>query len=339
MFCGSAASSASARVGAYYAGPGNRFWQVLHESGLTPHLFAPEEFQELLSLGIGLTDLAKHEAGMDVALSSAAYDADALHVKVEAAAPTILAFTGKRPAGLFLLKTLGMSITDYGEQPVRLGGTRIFVLPSPPERRGGGGRPNRGIHWPPDIVNFGKSHEILRIRCRRCRRICRRHGRARIRRRIPRCPRRESVFTSGQWAEGNHPRRRIRCRRPCNRHSRRSGYPGRDFSDRQSPFPDHRRGSYATVDRPRHRSRSAQNGIPSGTFMPMVATWKGKHCKRSTQVRIASAIGNQRVIGCVITSSNIVEAPGVVRNIGNRVFALGEPDRTVAPSFRNCGSA
>ena len=57
MFCGSAASSASARVGAYYAGPGNRFWTVLHETGLTPHLFVPAEFQELLSLGIGLTDL------------------------------------------------------------------------------------------------------------------------------------------------------------------------------------------------------------------------------------------------------------------------------------------
>ena len=131
LFCGSAASSASARVGAYYAGPGNRFWPILNESGLTPHLFAPTEFRELLSLGIGLTDLAKHEAGMDVALSSAAYDADALHAKVEVAAPAILAFTGKRPAGLFLLKILGMSITDYGEQPVRLGCTRIFVLPSP----------------------------------------------------------------------------------------------------------------------------------------------------------------------------------------------------------------
>ena len=147
MFCGSAASSASARVGAYYAGPGNRFWTVLHETGLTPHLFAPAEFQELLSLGIGLTDLAKHETGMDVGLSSAAYDADALHAKVEAAAPEILAFTGKRPAALFLLKTLGMSITDYGEQPVRLEAQEYSSFLPPRERRGGGGRPNRGIHW------------------------------------------------------------------------------------------------------------------------------------------------------------------------------------------------
>ncbi|MGB0631210.1 MAG: mismatch-specific DNA-glycosylase [Alphaproteobacteria bacterium] len=131
LFCGSAASSASARTGAYYAGPGNRFWPVLHETGLTPRLFAPSEFRELLLLGVGLTDLAKHESGMDITLSSAAYDAGALHDKVEAAAPSILAFTGKRPAGLFLLETLGTGITYYGEQRARLGDTRIFVLPSP----------------------------------------------------------------------------------------------------------------------------------------------------------------------------------------------------------------
>ncbi|MFT5486594.1 MAG: 2-dehydropantoate 2-reductase, partial [Alphaproteobacteria bacterium] len=31
------------------------------------------------------------------------------------------------------------------------------------------------------------------------------------------------------------------------------------------------------------------------------------------------------------TSSNTVEAPGVVRNIGNRVFAIGEPDGNLSP--------
>lgn len=131
LFCGSAASSASAREGAYYAGPGNRFWPALHETGLTPRLFAPSDFPGLADLGIGLTDLAKHESGMDNALSSRAYDATALRDKVEAAAPPLLAFTGKRPAGLFLLEILGVGITDYGEQRARLGNTRIFVLPSP----------------------------------------------------------------------------------------------------------------------------------------------------------------------------------------------------------------
>ncbi len=131
LFCGSAASSASARAEAYYAGPGNRFWPILYETGLTPRLFAPGEFRTLADLGLGLTDLAKHEAGMDTDLSYSAYDSNTLKTKVERSAPAILAFTGKRPAGIFLVEALGTGIQDYGEQSARLGETRIFVLPSP----------------------------------------------------------------------------------------------------------------------------------------------------------------------------------------------------------------
>ena len=36
VFCGTALGAASARAGAYYAGPGNKFWPTLHEVGLTP---------------------------------------------------------------------------------------------------------------------------------------------------------------------------------------------------------------------------------------------------------------------------------------------------------------
>lgn len=131
VFCGSAASSASARLGAYYAGPGNRFWPALFEAGLTPTLFAPAEFRRLREFGIGITDLAKHESGMDIALSSNAYDATALLEKIETYRPRHLAFTGKRPAGIFLLEALGATLKDYGEQSVTIGATRIFVLPSP----------------------------------------------------------------------------------------------------------------------------------------------------------------------------------------------------------------
>jgi len=72
---------------------------------------------------------------------------------------------------------------------------------------------------------------------------------------------------------------------------------------------------------------SAQNGIPFWYFHAHGGELDG-HTLQTVDPggRIATAIGNERVIGCVITSSNTVEAPGVVLNIGNRVFALGEPD-------------
>jgi len=44
VICGSAASAVSAARGAYYAGPGNKFWRILAETGLTPHQLEPARF-------------------------------------------------------------------------------------------------------------------------------------------------------------------------------------------------------------------------------------------------------------------------------------------------------
>ena len=75
VFCGTAAGEVAARVGAPYAGPGNRFWWVLHEVGLTPRELEPLEFRELPRWGIGLTDVAKHAVGGDSMLVAADFDA------------------------------------------------------------------------------------------------------------------------------------------------------------------------------------------------------------------------------------------------------------------------
>ena len=126
VFCGSAAGAVSARVSAYYAGPGNRFWPTLHRVGLTPQLLAPADFRTVLRYGIGLTDLCKTESGADTDLSREADDAAALTAKIAQHRPAILAFNGKRAARVFLTaETL-----DYGEQARHIGGTAIHVLPS-----------------------------------------------------------------------------------------------------------------------------------------------------------------------------------------------------------------
>jgi TDG/mug DNA glycosylase family protein len=52
VFCGTAVSRRSAEVGAYYAGRGNRFWEMLHRSGLTPRKLAPHKFPAVLEFGI-----------------------------------------------------------------------------------------------------------------------------------------------------------------------------------------------------------------------------------------------------------------------------------------------
>ena len=126
VFCGSAAGAVSARVGAYYAGPGNCFWPTLHRVGLTPRLLAPAEFRTALDYGIGLTDLCKTESGADADLSRDADDVAALAAKITQHRPAVLALNGKRAACVFL----GAATLNYGEQARRIGETAIHVLPS-----------------------------------------------------------------------------------------------------------------------------------------------------------------------------------------------------------------
>ena len=131
VFCGSAASTVSAQLGGYYAGPGNRFWQTLFETGLTPYLFSPVDYHKLSALGIGLTDLAKSKVGRDSNISSIDYDPRKLLRKIDKYRPKVIAFTGKRPAQHFFFFARGQTIKNYGEQTAQIGKTRIFVLPSP----------------------------------------------------------------------------------------------------------------------------------------------------------------------------------------------------------------
>ncbi len=131
VFCGSAVGAASARLRAPYAGPGNKFWPMLAETGLTPVRVAPADYRALLDLGIGLTDLNKTQSGADSDLTADGDDTQALLAKIEAHRPRQLAFTAKRPARSFLMSVFGLRRIDYGPQDRVIGDTAIFVLPSP----------------------------------------------------------------------------------------------------------------------------------------------------------------------------------------------------------------
>ena len=115
----------AARVSAPYAGPGNRFWWVLHETGLTPRELRAEEFRDLPRFGIGLTDVAKYTSGSDSSLSRADFDAASVVAKVERYAPRVLAFVGKRAAR----EVLGGAVA-YGRQEILIGVSDVWVVPS-----------------------------------------------------------------------------------------------------------------------------------------------------------------------------------------------------------------
>lgn len=129
VFCGTAVGRASAVRGHYYAGPGNRFWPMLAETGLTPRQLAPEEDHLMPHFGLGLTDLAKGVAGQDADIPAAAYSPDRVIALVNRFRPRALAFTSLAAART----GLGDRRLGAGRLPddPRLPGVALWALPSP----------------------------------------------------------------------------------------------------------------------------------------------------------------------------------------------------------------
>ena len=117
----------SAAAAAHFANPRNDFWRLLHASGLTPRLLEPRDQEELLALGIGLTNAALRTTpgsgdlrAADFAGSAARLDRIARDLH-----PAVLAFVGKVAyRGAFGQRP------GLGLQVRRIGDTRLFVLPS-----------------------------------------------------------------------------------------------------------------------------------------------------------------------------------------------------------------
>jgi TDG/mug DNA glycosylase family protein len=129
VFVGTAASQRSAELGHYYAHPGNRFWRTIHEVGITPRRYEPHEFQALLELGIGFTDVCKLGAGMDREALKSRVDIGAFREKMRRYRPKTIAFTSKKAASLFYGRptkavALGRQLPEQ-DFPV------VFVLASP----------------------------------------------------------------------------------------------------------------------------------------------------------------------------------------------------------------
>lgn len=126
VFCGTALSSASNRAGAYYAGPGNKFWPTLHEVGLTPRRLRAAEYERLPGFGIGLTDLCKTRSGSDAQIGDRRFDPNRLVSQLDRYRPEWIAFNGKKAAQI----ALGRRPIEFGVQPETLGSVKVFALPS-----------------------------------------------------------------------------------------------------------------------------------------------------------------------------------------------------------------
>jgi TDG/mug DNA glycosylase family protein len=119
----------SAWTGHHFARPGNRFWPALHHSGFTPRVLLPREQEELLSWGLGITNVvARATARADeLTVQELVVGGEELRAKVRQHRPRWLAV-----CGVTAYRTaFGAPRASIGSQPDRLGQTRVWILPNP----------------------------------------------------------------------------------------------------------------------------------------------------------------------------------------------------------------
>lgn len=126
VFCGTAVGNQSAANSTYYANPGNKFWSVLHQIGLTPVQLNPQDYHLLPEYGLGITDLVKTKHGVDKELRSSDFDSDGLTKKILRFSPKVICFNGKTAARNYLRR----KNINFGYQNEFIGRTKIFVAPS-----------------------------------------------------------------------------------------------------------------------------------------------------------------------------------------------------------------
>ena len=131
VFCGTAAGDKSAKAGAYYAGPGNKFWQMLADTGMASdggRPLKPGQFPTLPRYGIGLTDISKTYSGADSGLPDCAESTVDFRRRMELFSPAWIAFNGKKAASFFFGKQT--SEIAFGPAEHIPGFPRIVILPS-----------------------------------------------------------------------------------------------------------------------------------------------------------------------------------------------------------------
>lgn len=129
LFCGINPGLWSGALGQHFARPGNRFWPALHRSGFTPRQLRPDEQDELLSYGLGVTNLVPRataradELGPDEMVSGA----QRLNRLVADYGPAWVAVVGVTAYRIGFRRPRAR----IGRQDERLAAAGLWVLPNP----------------------------------------------------------------------------------------------------------------------------------------------------------------------------------------------------------------
>ncbi|MFE0020089.1 G/U mismatch-specific DNA glycosylase [Amycolatopsis sp. NPDC059021] len=129
LFCGINPGLYSGALGLHFARPGNRFWPALQLGGFTPRRFDPSEQDELLKLGIGITNVVARTTARADELTADEFreGGEILTAKVLEFRPRWLAVVGITA----YRAAFGDPKARVGRQDRRIGEANVWVLPNP----------------------------------------------------------------------------------------------------------------------------------------------------------------------------------------------------------------
>jgi TDG/mug DNA glycosylase family protein len=135
LFVGINPGIRSSQTGHHFAGASNRFWKLLHGSGLVPEPIGYLDDRRLPAWSFGITNLVPRPTpGIDT-LRPAEFGAgeQALRRKIRRAKPQVVVLVGVTLFRALFKRRPGEPVA-LGLQRERLEGGRVFVLPNPSGR-------------------------------------------------------------------------------------------------------------------------------------------------------------------------------------------------------------
>jgi TDG/mug DNA glycosylase family protein len=129
LFCGINPSLWSGATGHHFARPGNRFWPTLQLAGFTSRRLRPDETDQLLAQGLGVTNLVNRATATAAELTREELRAGATRLRATARRyrPRSVAVVGIDA----YRKAFDAPTATPGRQPDRLEGALLWVLPNP----------------------------------------------------------------------------------------------------------------------------------------------------------------------------------------------------------------
>lgn len=129
LFVGINPSLWSGVTGRHFGNPANRLWPVLHGAGFTPRRFVPDDADELLALGFGITNVVNRATATAAQITDAELRAGVsrLRATLRRWRPQTVAFLG--------LHAYRVAFADpragVGRLPEPIEGVPAWLLPNP----------------------------------------------------------------------------------------------------------------------------------------------------------------------------------------------------------------